>query len=177
MKKYKIGDPMDPDTKVGPLARFDLLLNLKRQVLETLDMNGAELINATYEDVDEILDIEKGYYFKPLLLKNIQKDTPAYKEELFGPVFSLYKFKTDEEAIELGNDTEYGLGGSVFTKDEKNADIYKRDLECGMLFINSSTASDSALPYGGTKDSGFGRTSAWTALLEFTNNKIISTKI
>lgn len=175
-ENYKLGDPMDENTKLGPVARFDLFLNLKKQVLETLDMDGAELIDAKYEDVDEEWSPEKGNFFTPILLKNIKKDSPIYKEEVFGPVFSLYTFKTDEEAIELANDTRYGLGGSVFTKDEKNAEIYKRDLQCGMLFINAGTISDSRLPYGGTKESGYGRTSAWTAFQEFTNNKVISAK-
>ncbi len=187
LKKYKQGDPMDANTKLGPLARFDLFLNLKRQVIETLQSDSAKFVpldedntqstRSTKEIIDEIdceYSIEQGNWFKPIILTDIKQGCPARSEELFGPVLSVYKFKTVEEAISLSNETEYGLGASVFTKDEKKAVDIARRVDSGMVFINSSTLSDSRLPYGGCKNSGFGRTSADNALYEFTNNKVIS---
>jgi succinate-semialdehyde dehydrogenase/glutarate-semialdehyde dehydrogenase len=182
VKKYHLGDPMDPSTKLGPIARFDLFLNLKRQVIDTINTNSASLIiyeeNKSEKDILEEIDckysIENGNFFKPLIFTNIQKGCLLREEEIFGPVFSLYKFKNIDDAISISNESEYGLGASIFTKDhEKGIQIAKK-IDCGMVFINSSTISDSRLPYGGCKNSGFGRTSADNALYEFTNNKVIS---
>ncbi len=175
--KYSFGDLMDPTTKLGPVARFDLFLNLKRQLIESLESKSAELINSSIEEIDEEnYLIEKGNYFKPLFLHNIQKNSIARTEEIFGPVFSFYKFSTDQEALDLANETEYGLGASIFTKDQNKAKEIAKRIDSGMVFINTATFSDSRLPYGGVKNSGYGRTSADNALYEFTNNKVISTK-
>lgn len=173
--KYSIGDPMDPNTKLGPVARLDLFLNLKRQLIETLESNSAELVEGNLEDIDiDNFELDQGNFFKPLFLHNIQKNSVARREEIFGPVFSFYKFSTEKEALDLANETEYGLGASIFTKDINKANILARQIDSGMVFINTATFSDSRLPYGGVKNSGYGRTSADNALYEFTNNKVIS---
>jgi len=176
-----MGDPTDPISKLGPIARFDLFINLKRQIIHSLE-GGAKIANGDQLDFSKDIDdpnynIEKGNYQRPIVLENIGKNCLAYSEEIFGPVFSLYKFSDYNEALELANDTEFGLGASIMTRDLKKADEFAKKLDCGMVFINSSTFSDSRLPYGGTKNSGYGRTSADTAFYEFTNNKLISSKL
>jgi succinate-semialdehyde dehydrogenase/glutarate-semialdehyde dehydrogenase len=176
IKKYPMGDPLDPKNKLGPLARLDLFLNLKRQVIESLTTQSANIVDnhITLDEIDQHYTLEQGNFFTPVLLENIKKNSVARCEELFGPVFSFYKVKTVEEAIDLANETEYGLGASVFTKDEELATNIAKKIDSGMVFINSSTFSDSRLPYGGVKNSGYGRTSADAAIYEFTNNKNIS---
>lgn len=178
IEKYKIGDPFDINNKQGPIARFDLFLNLKRQVIESLE-SGATLVNdLNYnEDIDDNnYSIEKGNFFKPIILENINENCVAYKEEMFGPVFCLFKFSSEDEAINLANDTNYGLGASIFTKNEEKGEKIAQKIDSGMVFVNSSTISDSRLPYGGTKESGYGRTSADEAFKEFTNNKLVSVR-
>jgi succinate-semialdehyde dehydrogenase/glutarate-semialdehyde dehydrogenase len=173
--KYKVGDPMDTQYRLGPISRFDFFLKLKGQVLSSVNDHGATLVNTTIDEVDEDnYTLDKGNFFKPVIMTDIKPNTPAYREELFGPVFSLFKFKTMEEAIKIANDTEFGLGASIFTEDERKAEECSRRIDSGMVFINQSSFSDSRLPYGGTKNSGIGRTSAWAAYYEFTNNKLIS---
>lgn len=175
--KYQMGDPMDSNTKLGPIARLDLFMNLKRQLIEAIESKSAELLESSLAEIDEEdYKIEQGNYFKPLFLHSIKKNSIARNEEIFGPVFSFYKFSTDKEALDLANETEFGLGASIFTKDTNKAKEIARLIESGMVFINTSTFSDSRLPYGGVKNSGYGRTSADNALYEFTNNKVISVK-
>lgn len=181
IKKYKMGDPMDPSTNIGPLARLDLFLNLKRQVISTLQQQSAEIYNISDEKQISLKDIDRddysldqGNFFEPLILTNIKENSPARSEEFFGPVFSIFTFKSEDEAIQLANETEFGLGASIFSKDESRAQAMAKKIESGMVFINSSSMSDSRLPYGGVKNSGYGRTSADNALYEFTNNKVIS---
>jgi len=181
VENYKMGDPSDPAIKLGPIARFDLFLNLKRQILKSLE-EGAKLVNENQLDFNRDIDnekyvIENGNFQKPIILENISKSCLAYSEELFGPVFSLYKFSDYNEAIDLANDTEYGLGASIMSNELNKANEFAKKLDCGMVFINTSTFSDSRLPYGGTKNSGYGRTSADSAFMEFTNNKVISIKL
>ena len=176
-----MGDPTDPINKIGPVARFDLFIKLKRQILQSLE-GGAKIANENQLDFSKDLDdsnysLEKGNFQKPIILENISKNCIAYSEEIFGPVFSLYKFSDYNEAIELANDTEFGLGASIMSNDLKKADEFAKKLDCGMVFINSSTFSDSRLPYGGTKNSGYGRTSSDSAFFEFTNYRVISAKL
>lgn len=181
IKKYKMGDPHDPINKIGPIARFDLFINLKRQLLQAIS-EGAKIANINQMDFDVDVDdkdyrVEKGNFFKPIVIENIKKNNCAYHEELFGPVFSLFKVSDYNEAIELANDTEFGLGSSIFSNDTKKVEDFAKELDFGMVFINSSSFSDSRLPYGGTKNSGYGRTSADFAMQEFTNNKLVSKKL
>lgn len=107
-------------------------------------------------DVPQGLDPE-GNFFEPIILEDINPSTRAYHEELFGPVFSLYKVKTDQEAIDLANDSIYGLGAAVFGKDIERAENVVRHIDSGMLFVNEFVSSYVDVPSGGTKDSGYGR--------------------
>jgi len=176
VEKYKIGDPLDNTNNLGPIARFDLFLGLKQQLLSSLQ-KGAKLVYGNMNDIDCDYKIDDGNFFKPVIIENINKECPAYTEELFGPVFSLFKFDTVEEAIKLSNDSEFGLGASIFTKDIQLAKKIASEIDTGMVFINSSTMSDSRLPYGGAKNSGYGRTSSYTAINEFTNNKVVGERL
>lgn len=119
VKKYKVGNPQEKDTKIGPLARFDLFLKLKEQTLRSIK-EGAKLMNSSIGEIDCNYEIGNGNYFNPVFLTDIPKNSTAYKEEFFGPVFNIFKVKTREEAINLANDTQFGLGASIFSKDVKS---------------------------------------------------------
>lgn len=119
VKKYKVGNPYEKDTKIGPLARFDLFLKLKEQTLRSIK-DGAKLMNSSIEEIDCDFTIGNGNYFNPVFLTDIPKNSTTYKEEFFGPVFNIFKVKTREEAINLANDTQFGLGASIFSKDVKS---------------------------------------------------------
>ena len=117
--------------------------------------------------------MKSGYFFHPLVIENITKDQPAYHEELFGPVFSLYRFHDDIDAIELSNATSYGLSASIFSQDLAKAHKRALMLECGSVFINEIVASDTGIPGGGVKDSGYGRECFSDGLHETINRKAI----
>jgi len=114
-----------------------------------------------------------GNFFEPVVLENINPNSRAFCEELFGPVFSLYSVKSDKEAIELANNTDYGLGAAVFSQDLKRAEDMARKLDAGMLYINDFVQSQSDVPSGGTKDSGYGRECFSDGLVDLSNRKSI----
>ena len=129
-----------------------------------------------YGDLDyKIKDskLQNGYYFHPIILGNISKDQPAYNEELFAPVFSLFSFKEDKDAAILANDIDYGLSGSVISSNLERAKSLAMKLEVGNVFINDAVGSDPAIPSGGVKDSGFGRECYRDGILEVINRKTI----
>lgn len=162
-----IGDPLLETTRIGPIARMDLLQQLMDQIEDAKQKNVRILLGGTRPN------IEKGYFYDVTILENISKEMRVYKEELFGPVASLYKVKTIEEAIFLANDTPYGLGASLWTK---NFDLAKEiipELSFGNVFVNSLVKSDPALPFGGIKESGYGRELSIEGIKEFVNIKTI----
>jgi len=171
IEKYPVGDPYDPKTKIGPLARYDLTNELKKQTLDSIKA-GAKLLYGNEEDL-KVKDKSEGNYFHPVIIANPPKDSPAYKEELFGPVFTLFETNSEEEAIHLANDTVFGLSACIATQDIKNAERIAKFLDVGSVTINDSTKSDPNLPYGGVKESGYGRECGDDALLEFTNHKSV----
>ena len=118
-------------------------------------------------------DFDQGYFFHPMVIENITKEQPAFSEELFGPVFSLFRFHDELEASELANGTSYGLSASIFTQDLERAHQKALKLECGTVFINEIVASDPAIPGGGVKDSGYGRECFSDGLHETINRKSI----
>jgi succinate-semialdehyde dehydrogenase/glutarate-semialdehyde dehydrogenase len=135
LKTFQYGDPLLPETNMGPLARKDLKQTLERQVKDSLQ-KGAEMV---YQE------------------KNIPKNSAAYNEELFGPVLSIYSFKNETEAIELANDTVYGLGCSIWTQNIENGINISNQINSGMVYINQIVKSDVRFPFGGCKQSGFGK--------------------
>lgn len=150
LEKMKFGNPMELTTDQGPLARFDLLETLKNQVNEAVE-KGAEIIYQSKEIPT------KGFFHPIMVLGNIPAHSKAFKEELFGPVLSLYTFETDEEAIQIANQTKYGLGCSIWTNDLEAAKTMSEEIESGMVYINQIVKSDVRFPFGGCKQSGFGR--------------------
>jgi len=160
----KLGDPLSENTQIGPIARPDLVAKIDEQVKKSLKM-GAKLISG-----GEIWK-ENPAFYRPTLLTEITPEMPVYQEETFGPVAVVIPFDTVDEAIKLANDTAYGLGASIWSKDIDKAKRVASQLETGAVFINSITKSDPRLPFGGTKQSGYGRELANFGMHEFMNIK------
>lgn len=167
MDEKMVGDPFEESTDIGPMARFDLRDQLHEQV-EKSRKNGAECLLG-----GKIPDSE-GAFYPPTVLTSIKKGMPAYEEELFGPVASVIKATNEEEAIAIANDSSYGLGASVFSKDVKRAErIASESLEAGCCFVNEFVKSDPRLPFGGIKMSGYGRELSHHGIKEFVNTKTV----
>jgi succinate-semialdehyde dehydrogenase/glutarate-semialdehyde dehydrogenase len=150
LKLLNYGDPLNATTDIGPLARKDLKENLALQVKKSL-LLGAQIV---YQHKEIPVN---GFFYPTTVLKAIPKNAPAYTEELFGPVLSIYPYKNIEQAIELANDTIYGLGCSIWTKNIENGKYLADQIECGMVYINQLVKSDVRFPFGGCKQSGFGK--------------------
>jgi succinate-semialdehyde dehydrogenase / glutarate-semialdehyde dehydrogenase len=166
MESLKVGDPMDEATDIGPLATEDMLETLKEQVRETV-AQGARILTGGGPLT------RPGYYFAPTILTDIHMDSPAYIEELFGPVASLFRVRDLGEAIRLANDTTFGLAASAWTNDGEERDRLIDEIEAGLVFINAMVASDPRLPFGGVKSSGYGRELSREGIREFVNIKTV----
>jgi succinate-semialdehyde dehydrogenase/glutarate-semialdehyde dehydrogenase len=169
MKAKKMGDPLAEGTEVGPQARPDLRDDLHRQVRESV-AKGARLL------LGGEIPPGKGAYYPPTVLSDVKPGMPAYDEELFGPVASIIKAKDEQEAVRIANDTIFGLGAAVFTKDLKRGERVARDLDAGCTFVNALVASDPRLPFGGIKESGYGRELGTYGIKEFVNMKMVYIK-
>jgi succinate-semialdehyde dehydrogenase/glutarate-semialdehyde dehydrogenase len=166
VQALRIGDPLDPQTQVGPLARPDLRENLERQVKESLRM-GARVVAGGKPWGD------RGAFYTPTVLTEVRADMPVFTEETFGPVAALVRVDDAETAIDLANSSEYGLGASLWTQDLSRAETLARRIESGQVFINGIVASDPRLPFGGVKHSGYGRELSSFGIREFTNIKTV----
>ncbi|PLX22856.1 MAG: succinate-semialdehyde dehydrogenase [Salinivirgaceae bacterium] len=167
MEDAKMGDPLDEKTNLGPLATKSFREELHYQVEKSLSM-GAKLLCGGY--VPE----GKGAFYPATVLADVKKGMPAYHDELFGPVASVIKVKDEEEAIEVANDTIFGLGAAVFTNDLKRGERIASDsIRAGAVFVNDFVKSDPRLPFGGIKESGYGRELSVFGIREFTNIKTI----
>ncbi|MEI6456702.1 MAG: NAD-dependent succinate-semialdehyde dehydrogenase [bacterium] len=166
VEAFKTGDPLDPETQVGPLARVDLVDELDRQVQNSIK-SGAQLLEGGKRPD------RKGSYYLPTILTGVKKGMAVYHQETFGPVFSIIPVKSEAEALMVANDSEFGLGGSVWTKDSVRGEAFARKVETGAMFVNGLTKSDPRLPFGGIKKSGFGRELAEFGIREFVNIKTI----
>jgi len=170
MNNARFGDPCEPTVTMGPLARNDLREKLHQQVLLSVKQ-GAEIVIG-----GEIPNMQ-GAFYPPTILENVRPGMPAYEEELFGPVASLIRVKNEEEAIRVANDTQYGLGASVFTKNIKRGEhIAEFQLQAGSCFVNDLVKSDPRLPFGGIKNSGYGRELSVQGIKEFMNIKTVVVK-
>ncbi|HSS93916.1 MAG TPA: NAD-dependent succinate-semialdehyde dehydrogenase [Candidatus Dormibacteraeota bacterium] len=158
----KIGDPKDRGVQVGPLARADLVDELERQVRESVRLGARPLTGGKRLD-------GSGYYFEPTVLADVRPGMPVYHEETFGPVAAVIRVSDEEEALRVANDSEFGLGSSIWTADVERATKLAESVEAGMVFINGMVASDARLPFGGVKKSGFGRELSSYGIKEFTN--------
>jgi succinate-semialdehyde dehydrogenase/glutarate-semialdehyde dehydrogenase len=166
MQALRVGDPMAPQTQVGPLATPAILEGLADQVERSIAA-GARLLTGGRR-----LD-RRGNYYAPTVLADVPRDAPAYREELFGPVASLFRVADLDAAIALANDSPFGLGASAWTRDRQEAARFADQLEAGCVFINGQVASDPAFPFGGVKHSGYGRELGVLGLREFVNIKTV----
>jgi succinate-semialdehyde dehydrogenase/glutarate-semialdehyde dehydrogenase len=168
MQAAVCGDPMDKLSAIGPMARADLRDGLHQQVLDSLEM-GAKLL------CGGVIPEGNGAFYPPTVLTNVKKGMPAYDEELFGPVAAIIEAKDEAHALRLANDSPYGLGGAIFSKDRKRAtELARNNLEAGNCFVNGAVHSDPRLPFGGVKHSGYGRELGGAlGIREFTNIKTV----
>ncbi len=166
LENMRLGDPMLETTDMGPMARADLLENIEYQVNESAKMGATILTGGSRLD-------NESWFYKPTLLINVKKGMPVYDEETFGPVSVVIPAKDPEEAIRIANDTIYGLGASLWTQNIALAEKLATKLEAGAVFINGMTKSDPRLPFGGSKQSGFGRELSNYGIKEFTNIKTV----
>jgi succinate-semialdehyde dehydrogenase / glutarate-semialdehyde dehydrogenase len=165
--RLKTGDPLDEENDLGPLARADLLDDLERQVDASLRL-GARLLTGGHRPPHL-----PGFYYQPTVLAGVASGMPAYDEELFGPVAALIPARDEEEALRIANDTRFGLGASIWTRDPVRAEKMAAHLEAGSVFINGMVKSDPRLPFGGVKMSGFGRELSHYGIREFVNVKTV----
>src|SRR6267154_1680960 len=166
MAALKVGDPFDEKTELGPLATADGLADLDRDVKKTVEA-GAKVLTG-----GKPLD-RPGNFYAPTVLTNIPNGSPAHKEELFGPVASVFRAKDTEDAIRIANESRFELGASAWTNDKKERERFINELESGMVFINRMVASDPRIPFGGVKWSGHGRELGAHGIREFTNIKTV----
>ncbi len=166
MEALKIGDPLDESTELGPLATQSGVADLERDVEKSVKA-GAKILTGGKRLP------RPGNFYAPTVLTQIPKNSPAYSEELFGPVACVFRVKTLDEAIRIANDTRFGLGASAWTNDEAERNQLVNELAAGMVFINKMVASDPRIPFGGVKQSGHGRELGVHGLREFTNIKTV----
>jgi succinate-semialdehyde dehydrogenase / glutarate-semialdehyde dehydrogenase len=166
MRSLKVGDPLDETTEIGPLATEQILNGVHDQVQKTLAM-GAKCLTGGNRIAGP------GFFYEPTVLVDVPKDSPAFREEVFGPVAAVLRVRDAEEAIELANDSRFGLGASAWTNDSTEQELFASELQSGMVFINSMVASDPRLPFGGVKRSGFGRELGAAGIREFMNAKTV----
>jgi len=164
----KAGDPMDEKTTLGPLSSEAALVQLLAQVKLAVDKGAKLLMGGKRID-------RAGSYMEPSILTDIAPENPAFRDEFFGPVASFFRVKDEAAAIALANDSDFGLGGSVWTKDVARGKRVASKVETGMMFINNIDWSDADLPFGGIKDSGYGRELGNMGIQEFVNKKLVRT--
>ncbi|NOY05300.1 MAG: aldehyde dehydrogenase family protein, partial [Chlorobi bacterium] len=170
MRAKIMGDPMSEETEIGPQARHDLRDELHAQVEKSIGMGAVCLLGGTVPE-------GPGAFYPPTVLTNVKKGMPAYDEELFGPVASIIPVKNEEEAIAVANDSVFGLGAAVFTRDvERGERIAATEIEAGSCFVNTFVKSDPRLPFGGIKESGYGRELSHYGIKEFVNIKTVYVK-
>ena len=166
MESLKLGDPFDAKTDVGPLATPDAVKDIDKDVKKTIQA-GAKLLTGGKPVAGP------GYFYEPTVLTSIPKDSPAYSEEFFGPVASIFRVKDVDGALTIANDSRFGLGASAWTNDPAERERFINEIEAGLVFINQMVASDPRLPFGGVKASGHGRELGPYGIREFTNAKTV----
>jgi succinate-semialdehyde dehydrogenase/glutarate-semialdehyde dehydrogenase len=166
MQELRIGDPFDEQTQLGPLANPEAVTSLDVDVKKTVAA-GARLLAGGHPLK------RPGNFYAPTVLTDIPKESPAYREEFFGPVASIFRVKTAEQAIQIANDSRFGLGASAWTNDPAETELFINELDAGMVFLNKMVASDPRLPFGGVKHSGHGRELAAHGIREFVNIKTV----
>jgi succinate-semialdehyde dehydrogenase/glutarate-semialdehyde dehydrogenase len=163
VKALKMGDPFDPETEIGPLARVDLAMDLEKQVNESVKMGAKLIVGGKRSEA----------FYEPSVLVDVTSQMPVFSEETFGPLAVIIKFNDFEQAVELSNDSEFGLGVSIFTTNVDEAMKKAHLFEEGAVFFNQLVRSDPKLPFGGVKHSGYGRELSEEGIREFVNVKTI----
>jgi succinate-semialdehyde dehydrogenase/glutarate-semialdehyde dehydrogenase len=166
MQGLQIGDPFDENTQLGPLANADAVTSLDADVQKTIAA-GARLLTGGHPLK------RPGNFYAPTVLTDIPKNSPAYQEEFFGPVASIFRVNSVDEAIQIANDSRFGLGASAWTNDPVETERFVNELEAGMVFLNKMVASDPRVPFGGVKHSGHGRELSVHGIREFVNIKTV----
>jgi succinate-semialdehyde dehydrogenase/glutarate-semialdehyde dehydrogenase len=166
MRALKVGDPMDPATEIGPLATEQILQGVHDQVQKSIAA-GAKLLTGGNRIHGS------GFFYEPTVLVDVPRESPAHSEEVFGPVASIFRVGDADHAIDMANDTSFGLAASAWTNSPEEQELFISELETGMVFINAMVASDPRLPFGGVKRSGFGRELGAAGIREFANTKTI----
>ena len=169
MKSKKVGDPLLEETEVGPMARHDLRDELHQQVLASIKQGAKLLLGGEVPS-------GSGAYYPPTILADVRPGMPAYDDELFGPVAAIIRANNEQDAVRIANDSVFGLGAAVFTRDVKRGERIARELEAGSTFVNALVASDPRLPFGGIKQSGYGRELGSYGIREFVNVKTVYIK-
>ena len=166
MRALRVGDPMDAATQVGPLATRSIRDEVAGQVRRAVEAGARVLAGGSAPD-------RPGWYYEPTVLVDVRPDSPVYHEEIFGPVATLFCVDDVDEAVRLANDTPFGLGSSVWTRDEGERRRFVEEIEAGMVFVNAMVASDPRLPFGGVRESGYGRELSVAGIREFVNVKAV----
>jgi succinate-semialdehyde dehydrogenase/glutarate-semialdehyde dehydrogenase len=166
MQELRVGDPVDESTQLGPLANADAVNSLDADVKKTVAA-GARVLTGGHPLK------RPGNFYAPTVLANIPTDSPAYREEFFGPVASIFRVKGVDQAIQIANDSRFGLGASAWTNDPAETERFINELEAGMVFLNKMVVSDPRMPFGGVKHSGHGRELAVNGIREFVNIKTV----
>jgi succinate-semialdehyde dehydrogenase/glutarate-semialdehyde dehydrogenase len=166
VEALKLGDPMDDTTQIGPMARLDLRDALHRQVADSIAQGAVALTGCEP-------DARAGFFYRPSILDRVTPNTCAYHEELFGPVAIIIRAEDEQDALRIANDTRFGLGSSIWSRDTARAEQLAQHIQAGCTFINGMVKSDPRLPFGGVKASGFGRELSRQGMLEFVNAKTV----
>src|SRR5215467_10373278 len=166
MASHRMGDPMDRETRVGPQARVDLRDQLHHQVEESIKRGARPLLGAE-------VPRGRGAFYPPTLLAAVDKGMPAFDEETFGPVAAVIRAKDEADAVRLANDSQFGLGAALWTRDGARAERLAAEIEAGAVFVNGLVKSDPRLPFGGIKKSGYGRELSEYGIREFVNIKSV----
>lgn len=167
MASLKVGDPMDVANDIGPLATAEVLRTLENQVNKSVQMGARVLVGGKRLN-------RPGNFFQPTALSDIPKGSPAFDDEMFGPVASLFRAQGMAEAIQIANDSKFGLGASAWTSDAAEREMFIQEIEAGLAFVNGMVASDPRIPFGGIKQSGYGRELSYHGIREFVNVKTVS---
>ncbi|MCK4855506.1 MAG: aldehyde dehydrogenase family protein, partial [Bacteroidales bacterium] len=167
VEALKVGDPMDPDTMIGPVARKDLLLELEDQLQHILTQGGKILTGGKRHS-------PKSLILEPTIVTDLPIDAPINQDELFGPVIPVFSFKKEFEAIQMANNTPFGLGSSIWTGSREKADRIAPRIDAGTVAVNGMVKSEPNLPFGGVKASGYGRELSENGMHEFLNIKTVS---
>lgn len=166
VESYRVGDPMDEETDIGPLAREDLMDEVHDQVQTSVDAGATILTGGAPLD-------REGAYYPPTILADVPSGCPADAEEIFGPVAAIFRVSDEEEAIEKANDTDFGLGASIWTTDLERGERIAGRVDAGCTYVNELVKSDPRVPFGGINDSGYGRELAGDGIREFVNRKTV----